>query len=89
MAAVLHAFATKCHPANGIHVTRYVGRANTLTPAYTQEERVTRTGASVAFDATWPPDWAKDATPVRATLDSMYSPDIQRRVLARWKALGL
>ena len=89
IAAVLHAFATKCHPANGIHLTRYVGRANTLTPAYTQEERVTRTGASVAFDATWPPEWPEDATPVRATLDSMYSPEVQRRVLARWKALGL
>lgn len=89
MAAVLHAFATKCHPARGMHVTSYVGRANTLTPAYTQEERVSRSGASVAFDATWPPDWAADATPVRATLDSMYSPEIQRRVLERWKALGL
>ena len=89
MAAVIHAFATKCHPDRGAHVTRYVGKANTLTPAYTQEERVTRTGASVAFDATWPPEWPADATPVRATLDSMYSPEIQRRVLERWKSLGL
>ena len=89
ISAVLHAFATKCHPARGIHVVRYEGKANTLTPAYTQEERVTRTGASVAFDSTWPPEWPADATPVRATLDSMYSPDVQRRVLERWRSLGL
>lgn len=89
MAAVIHAFATKCHPGSGLHVVRYKGRANTLTPAYTQEERVLRSGASVALDATWPPEWPRDATPVRATLDSMYSPDVQRRVLERWSALGL
>jgi len=89
VSAVLHAFATKCHPGRGIHVARYEGKANTLTPAYTQEERVTRTGASVALDSTWPPEWSADATPVRATLDSMYSPDVQRRVLERWRSLGL
>jgi 4-hydroxy-3-polyprenylbenzoate decarboxylase len=87
--AVLHAFATKCHPARGLHVARYEGRANTLTPAYTQQERVTRTGATVALDSTWPPEWPAEATPVRATLDSMYSPHIQQRVLERWKSLGL
>jgi hypothetical protein len=27
--------------------------------------------------------------PVRATLDSMYAPDIEQRVLKRWQALGL
>lgn len=89
MAAVLHAFATKCHPDRGTHITRYSGRANALTPAYSLEERVARSGASVAFDATWPPEWPPETIPVRATLDSMYSPDIQRRVLERWKALGL
>lgn len=89
MPAVLHALATKCHPANGIHVVRYQGKANTLTPAYTQAERQTRSGASVALDSTWPPEWPADETPVRATLDSMYSPDVQKRVLARWNGLGL
>ena len=89
VSAVLHAFATKCHPGRGIHVVRYEGRANTLTPAYDQEERAARSGASVALDATWPPEWPRDGTPVRATLDSMYSPEVQRRVLERWSALGL
>ncbi len=89
MAAVIHAFATKCHPERGTHIHTYEGRANALTPAYSSEERIARLGASVAFDATWPPEWPRDSTPVRATLDSMYSPEIQSRVLARWKSLGL
>ncbi len=89
MSAVVHAFSTKCHPDRGTHIHRYEGRANALTPAYSAEERVARIGASVAFDATWPPEWPGDLTPVRATLDSMYSPEVQSRVHERWKALGL
>ena len=89
MAAVIHAFSTKCHPERGVHVTRYQGRANTLTPAYSMKERIARAGASVAFDSTWPPEWPVNETPIRATLDAMYSPDVQKKVLARWKALGL
>lgn len=87
--AVLHAFATKCHPARGTHIHTYEGRANALTPAYSQEERAARLGASVAFDVTWPPEWPRETTPIRATLDQMYSPDMQERVLRRWNALGL
>ena len=89
ISAVLHAFATKCHPLRGTHIHTYEGRANALTPAYSQEERAARLGASVAFDVTWPPDWPPETTPVRATLDQMYSPDMQERVLGRWRALGL
>lgn len=86
---VLHAFATKCHPERGTHIHTYTGRANALTPAYSQQERAARLGASVAFDVTWPPEWPREVTPVRATLDQMYTKDVQDRVLARWKALGL
>jgi 4-hydroxy-3-polyprenylbenzoate decarboxylase len=89
MSAVIHAFATKCHPDRGTHIHRYEGRANALTPAYSLEERVSHSGASVAFDSTWPPDWPKEATPIRATLDSMYSPEIQKLVAERYKLLGL
>jgi 4-hydroxy-3-polyprenylbenzoate decarboxylase len=89
MAAVIHAFATKCHPDRGTHIHRYEGRANALTPAYSLEERVAQSGASVAFDSTWPPEWPRETTPTRATLDSMYSPDVQKRVLERYKSLGL
>jgi len=87
--AVLHAFATKCHPERGTHIHTYVGRANALTPAYSQEERAKRLGASVAFDVTWPPEWPAGTTPIRATLDQMHTPAIQKKVLDRWQSLGL
>ena len=89
LAAVLHAFSTKCHPGTGIHVTHYQGRANTLTPCYSQAERVVRSGASAVFDATWPPGWPAETIPVRATFDSSFPASVQTRVLDRWKALGL
>jgi 4-hydroxy-3-polyprenylbenzoate decarboxylase len=89
LGAVLHAFATKCHPGRGIHVAHYEGRANTLTPCYSQAERVARSGATVAFDATWPPEWPGETIPVRATFDATYPVALQRRVLERWKSLGL
>ena len=89
MAAVIHAFSTKCHPVRGYHPVEYVGRANALTPAYSAEERVARKGASVAFDATWPALWPQRETPIRATLDAMYSPAVQKKVRARWEKLGL
>jgi 4-hydroxy-3-polyprenylbenzoate decarboxylase len=87
--AVLHAFATKCHPARGTHIHTYTGRANALTPAYSQQERAQRLGASVAFDVTWPPEWPQGTTPIRATLDQMYSPAMRQQVLNRWESLGL
>ena len=60
-----------------------------LTPAYSAEERVARKGASMALDATWPPEWPAQDTPIRATLDAMYSPAVQKKVRARWEKLGL
>lgn len=89
MAAVIHAFSTKCHPRRGTHIHDYEGRLNALTPAYSQDERARRSGSSVSFDCTWPPEWPREETPIRATLDAMYSKDIQQRVLSRFKNLGL
>jgi UbiD family decarboxylase len=90
LAEVLHAFATKCHPAKGIHVTHYEGRANTLTPCYSQAERIARSGATVALDATWPPEWPAETTPVRATFDRSFPVPIQQKVLGSWDdELGL
>ncbi len=54
-----------------------------------QAERVARSGATAAFDATWPPDWPAELIPVRATFDSSYPAETQKRVLDRWKTLGL
>ncbi len=90
MDEVMHAFSTRCHPGRGVFVTRYAGRANALTPCYSADERHTLTGASVAFDCTWPPSWdAVTNIPVKATFQSIYPEEVRERVLSRWASLGL
>jgi 4-hydroxy-3-polyprenylbenzoate decarboxylase len=86
--AVLHALATRCHPTRGIQQIVYEGRAQTLTPCYNRAERATRTGATAVFDATWPPDFALEDTPVAATFNAIYPAELRERVIANWQAYG-
>jgi 4-hydroxy-3-polyprenylbenzoate decarboxylase len=86
---VLHAFSTKCHPAHGIHVVNYEGRANTLTPCYSQGERALQKGASVLYDCTWPGEWSREwEVPVKATFDTIFPESVRRKVLSEWKSYG-
>ncbi len=90
MEEVMHAFSTRCHPGRGVFVERYEGRANGLTPCYSEAERRTLTGATVAFDCTWPPAWDRlTSVPVKATFDGIFGEDLRQRVLSRWEELGL
>ncbi len=87
--AVMHAFATQCHPGRGIHVVHYEGGANTLTPCYSQDERLAKRGATVGFDCTWPPSWSREwDVPVRATFNCMFPEAVRKRVLQKWRAYG-
>jgi phenylphosphate carboxylase alpha subunit len=86
---VLHAFSTKCDPGRGIHVVRYEGRANTLTPCYSQSDRRALRGATVLFDCTWPGEWSKEwEVPVKATFDSIFPQSTQAAVRERWRRYG-
>ncbi len=90
MDEVIHAFSTRCHPGRGIHVASYDGRGNGLTPSYSPEERRTLSGATVAFDCTWPPEWDRATrVPVRASFADTYGEGLQQQVLDRWSELGL
>ncbi|MBI4318150.1 MAG: UbiD family decarboxylase [Chloroflexi bacterium] len=89
MGQVLHAFATKCHPGNGILVNHYEGRANALTPCFSAEERRVLNGASVAFDATWPAEWPREVIPTRASFEDIYSAPSKQKVVSRWREYGL
>jgi 4-hydroxy-3-polyprenylbenzoate decarboxylase len=89
MAEVLHAFATKCHPGRGIAYEWYEGRANSLTPFYSPEERMRLKGVSVVFDSTWPLEWPKETVPVKASFKTIYSPEIQEKVIKNWQEYGL
>jgi phenylphosphate carboxylase alpha subunit len=89
MAEVLHAFATKCHPGRGIAYEWYEGRANSLTPFYSPAERKKLKGVSVVFDSTWPPEWPRDIVPIKASFRTIYSQEVQERVIKNWEKYGL
>lgn len=89
MAEVLHAFATRCHPGRGIFYEWYEGRANSLTPFYSPEERKRLKGVSVAFDSTWPPDWEEEIIPVKASYKTIYSKEVIEKVEKRWDSYGI
>jgi 4-hydroxy-3-polyprenylbenzoate decarboxylase len=89
MGKVLHAFSTKCHPAHGMHVVHYEGRANTLTPCYSQGERALQKGASVLYDCTWPGEWSREwEVPVKATFETIFPESVRQKVLSEWKSYG-
>ncbi len=89
MNQVIHAFATKCHPARGITLEHYEGRGNALTPCYSADERRRLKGASVVFDATWPDDWEQEAVPVKSAFETTYPEAVKKKVVAEWDSYGL
>ena len=89
MSEVLHAFATKCHPGRGIAYEWYEGRSNSLTPFYSPEERKKLKGVSVVFDSTWPPEWPSEIVPIKASFRTIYSPQMQEKVIKNWSKYGL
>jgi 4-hydroxy-3-polyprenylbenzoate decarboxylase len=89
---VMHAFATKMHPARDIRVNSH-RLVTTLLANLSPEDRklatnTTTRGASVLFDCTTPLDWSRetDVLPRIAFRDT--SPEIRDKVLAKWKSYG-
>ena len=88
MNQVIHAFATKCHPAKGITVEHYEGRANALTPCFSADERRRLKGASVVFDATWPDDWEQEGIPVKSAFETTYPEAVKKRSWPSGQVMG-
>jgi 4-hydroxy-3-polyprenylbenzoate decarboxylase len=85
---VYHAFCTRCHPANGIHIYRN-SPGTPLYPFATPHERKHSIGSKVVFDCLWPTDWDKiNDVPTLVSFKHVYPQDIQDRVLANWTAYG-
>lgn len=85
--AVFHAFATKCHPKNGIQIKDFsVGWA--LVPFLDLHDRQFAKGCSVCFDCTWPVEWdpAKHV-PQKVCFDKVYPEEVKRKVLNDWPLL--
>ncbi len=89
MAEVLHCFATRCHPGRGILYEWYEGRANSLTPFYSPEERKKLKGVSIAFDSTWPPEWEKEIVPIKASFKTIFTKETIDKVNRNWESYGI
>lgn len=83
---VYHAFTTRCHPKNGIHVWDGVGTP--LNPFATKHERTWSLGPKVLFDCTFPLDWDKNDRPLLVSSKTVYPKDLQEKVAARWADWG-
>ena len=89
MKEVIHAFSTRCHPGRGIAYEWYEGRSNSLTPFYSPKERARLKGTSVVFDSTWPPEWPEEIVPIKSSFKTIFSEEIQEKVLKNWEKYGL
>ncbi len=89
MMQVIHALAVKCHPLRGILLDEVAaGKGNPLTPCYSQEERQHFKGALAIFDSTWPPEWPKEALPIKSSFDDIYPTEIKDKVVQNWSRYG-
>lgn len=83
----LWAWTTRCHPDRGIFkLTNSTG--NSLLPFLDLEERRNCTTSHVLFDCTWPKTWPKEAIPVKASFDVMWSEEVRDKVVTNWAEYG-
>ncbi len=85
---VLHAFATKCHPVEGVRPSDHdIGIP--LWPFLSPEERQWGMGARLLLDCTWPRKWSRERDiPPRASFKEMYPKALQEKVLREWQSYG-
>lgn len=87
MDQVFWAFCTRNHPEHGIE--KEADRpAFPLWPFLAPAEKESRLTTRVIFDCTWPKDWPADYVPRKASFDSLWPKEIQRRVLRNWREYG-
>jgi 4-hydroxy-3-polyprenylbenzoate decarboxylase len=88
MKQVIHSVATKCHPTRGIRVIDNAP-SNPLAPYLSLYERTWSKGGKVIFDCTWPLDWHREIeVPFKSGFNTIYSEEIQKKVLDNWKKYG-
>jgi phenylphosphate carboxylase alpha subunit len=90
MGQVVHAVASKWHPSRGTIIQPIkAGKANTLTPGYSIDERRHASGAAVFIDATWPLDWPEEHIPLKSSFNDIYPKEIKEKVITNWEKYGL
>lgn len=88
LAEVLHAFATRCHPARGVSIEER-DTPSGLCPYLTSEEKQWGRGAGLLLDSTWPAHWSTTMdVPPRVSFNEVYPEEVKQKVLKNWKAYG-
>ncbi len=88
MDEVMHAIATKCHPAKGIMIFPQ-STGNPLYPFSDAHERTYAKAPKCLLDCTWPVDWPKEDIPRKVSFDVCYPSEIKERVLRNWSSYGI
>lgn len=87
MDEVLHAFATKCHPARGTFVQEKF-TSSPITGFLWPEERNIYSGSAVVYDCTWPAEWPPEAVPLRSSFKTIYPEEVQKIALEKLGKYG-
>lgn len=87
LSQVFHALVTKCHPFRGIHRLDRAAELS-LIPWLSRQEQLSGMGAKIYFDCTWPVEWSRADVPRRSSFKTIYPPEIQEKVVDRWRQYG-
>jgi len=86
--ALMWTFSVKCHPEKGVVFFKDT-KVITLSPYLYPEEKKSARSTTVVYDCTWPSEWEQETTPENASFKTMWSKEIQEKVLQNWSNYGL
>ncbi len=78
----------KVHPGRDIYISDMDAALPMIHAKATAEEKARGYGAKSFFDATTPFHWGKEDRPKRIKFETIYSKDLQEKVIKKWEKLG-
>jgi len=84
---IMKDWGQKCYPYRDVNF--FQGSRTFLADYTNSDEKDQPVQTKVVFDCTIPYWWDKSWIPKRVSFETSYPPEIQERVVARWKELGL
>lgn len=84
---ILKAWGVKCHPWRGINFLH--GKPGYLVSYSNSPERNKPVATKVIFDATMPYWWDRGWLPTPVDFEHSFPPEIQQRVVSKWRERGL
>ena len=82
---VLWALSTRCHPGSGELTFPHLA-ANPRDAFLRADEKAAMFTTKAVFDCLPREEWGRDESPIRASFERVYPPDLQARILRDWTA---